>query len=129
MNTSPNEPMVHAADFAEGVHRDQQQLEASGALVRPLGAFERMYHRYEQKSTMHFCMVAELADDLDPLTLAAALRAVQHRHPLLNFYVEAPPQTRLGFCRPVNVPPIPITVVDAEAGRSWRDVVAAELTR
>jgi hypothetical protein len=103
--------------------------EATGALVRPLGAFERMYHRYEQKSTMHFCMVAELVDDIDVFTLAAALRAVQQRHPLLNVYVEDHPRTRLGFYRPEFVPPIPITVIDAETGRSWRDVVAAELTR
>jgi hypothetical protein len=129
MNTSPIEPMVHAADFAERVHRDQHQLEASGALVRPLGAFERMYHRYEQKSTMHFCVVAELADDLDPSVLDAALLAVQRRHPMLNVYVGDHPQTRLGFYRAPSVPPIPVTVVDAAPGRSWCDCVAAELTR
>jgi hypothetical protein len=88
-----------------------------------------MYHRRQQENTMHFCMVAELADDIDPLTLAAALRAVQHRHPLLNVYVEDDPQTRLGFYRPAFVPPIPVTVVDAETGHTWRDCVAAELTR
>jgi len=114
---------------AAGVGLRRSAGEATGALVRPLGAFERMYHRYEQKSTMHFCMVAELADDLDPFPLAAALRAVQQRHPLLNVYVEDHPQTGLGFHRPAYVPPIPITVIDAETGRSWRDVVAAELTR
>jgi NRPS condensation-like uncharacterized protein len=103
--------------------------EATSALVRQLGAFERMYHRRQEKSTMHFCMVAELADDLDPGALAAALRAVQQRHPLLNVYVEDDPQTRLGFYRPATVPPIPITVVDAEAGHTWCDVVAEELTR
>ncbi|MCW2660217.1 MAG: Condensation domain protein, partial [Mycobacterium sp.] len=103
--------------------------ETGGVLVRPLGAFERLYHRRQQKSTMRLCMVAEIADDIDPLTLAAALRAVQQRHPLLNVYVEDHPQTGLGFHRPAYVPPIPITVIDAETGRSWRDVVAAELTR
>jgi hypothetical protein len=45
--------------------------EATCALVRPLGAFERMFHLSEQKSTKHFCMVAELADDLDPDALGA----------------------------------------------------------
>jgi hypothetical protein len=114
---------------AAGVGLRRSAGEATGALVRPLGAFERLYHRRQQKSTMHFCMVAELADDIDPLTLAAALRAVQQRHPLLNVYVEDHPQTRLGFHRPTYVPPIPITVIYADTGRSWRDVVAAELTR
>ena len=129
MNTSPNETMVYGADFAERVHHNQQQLRARGALVRPLGAFERMYHRYEQKSTMHFCVVAELADDLDPSALDAALLAVQQRHPLLNVYVGDHPQTRLGFYRPPSVPPVPVTVVHAAPGRSWCDGVAAELTR
>jgi NRPS condensation-like uncharacterized protein len=101
---------------------------ATGALVRRLGAFERMYHRNQQKNTLHFCVVAELSDDLDPAALAAGLRALQDRHPLLNVYVEDHPQTRLGFYRPAIVPPIPVTVV-AETGHTWRDVVAEELTR
>jgi hypothetical protein len=103
--------------------------DAIGGLVRPLGAFERMFHLIEQKSTKHFCVVAELADDVDPFALAGALLAVQRRHPLLNVYVEDHPQTRLGFYRPASVPPIPVTVVDAETGRTWRDLVAEELTR
>jgi NRPS condensation-like uncharacterized protein len=110
-----------------GNDSDQRHVDVTGD--RQLGAFERMYHRRQEKSTMHFCTVAELADDLDPSALAAALRAVQHRHPLLNVYVEDHPQTRLGFYRPATVPPIPLTVVDAGAGNSWRDVVAEELTR
>jgi hypothetical protein len=112
-----------------GVGLRRSAGETTGALVRPLGAFERMYQRRQQKTTMHFCVVAELADDLDVLMLAAALRAVQQRHPLLNVYVEDHPQTGLGFYRPAYVPPIPITVIYAEAGRGWPDVVAAELTR
>ena len=44
--------------------------DALSGLVRPLGAFERMFHLNEQKSTKHFCVVAELADDVDPFTLA-----------------------------------------------------------
>jgi hypothetical protein len=103
--------------------------DAIGGLVRPLGAFERIFHLSEQKSTKHFCVVAELADDVDPFALAGALPAVQRRHPLLNVYVEDHPQARLGFYRPAIVPPIPVTVVDAETGRTWRDLVAEELTR
>jgi hypothetical protein len=70
---------------------------ARGALVRRLGAFERMYYRFAQKSTMHFCVVAELADELDPTVLDAALLVVQERHPLLNVCVEDDPQAGLGF--------------------------------
>jgi hypothetical protein len=88
-----------------------------------------VFHLIEQKSTKHFCVVAELEDDLDACELAGALLEVQRRHPLLNVYVEDHPQTRLGFYRPASVPPIPVTVVDAETGRTWRDLVAEELTR
>jgi Condensation domain len=114
---------------AGGVKLGPPAAGATGVLVRRLGAFERMEHRYQQKHTMHFCMVAELADDLDPTALEAALLAVQHRHPLLNVCVEDHPQTRLGFYRPASVPPVPVTVVDAGAGPSWCDLVAEELTR
>jgi NRPS condensation-like uncharacterized protein len=103
--------------------------DATGTLVRPLGAFERMYHRFQQENTLHFCVVAELADDLNPSALDAGLLAVQHRHPLLNVHVEDHPRTRLGFYRPARVPPIPVTVIDAGTGRTWRDLVAEELTR
>jgi hypothetical protein len=114
---------------AEGVRLGPSAAGATGVLVRRLGAFERMEHRYQQKHTMHFCMVAELADDLDPTALEAALLAVQHRHPLLNVRVDDDPQTGLGFYRPASVPPVPVTVVDAAATRSWCDLVAEELTR
>jgi hypothetical protein len=101
------------SDFdAGGVGSRPPVGDATGGLVRPLGAFERMFHLSEQKSTKHFCMVAELADDLDP-----------------DVHVEDHPQTRLGFYRPASVPPIPVTVVDAETGKTWRDLVAEELTR
>jgi hypothetical protein len=88
-----------------------------------------MYYRRQQTNTMHFCVVAELAEDVDPFALAAGLRAVQHRHPLLNVYVEDDSQTGLWFCRPASVPPIPVTVVEAGAVQGWCDVVADELTR
>jgi len=73
--------------------------------------------------------VAELADDLGPSALEAGLVAVQQRHPLLTVHVEDHPRTRLGFYRTAAVPPIPVTVLDAGTGRTWRDVVAEELTR
>jgi hypothetical protein len=110
-----------------GSHPDQEgamsdsvivAADTTGALVRPLGAFERMYHQYQQKNTMHFCLVAELAEDLDPCALDAGLRAVQHRHPLLNVHVEDHPQTGLGFYRPASVAPIPVPVLDAGTGRT-----------
>jgi hypothetical protein len=114
---------------AGGVGLRPSAGEATGALVRPLGAFERLYHRYQQKNAMHFCVVAELADDLDPAALDAAILAVQHRHPLLNVYVDDYPQIGLGLYRPATVSPIPVTVVDAGTDHTWRDLVAGELAR
>jgi hypothetical protein len=60
--------------------------DATGVLVRRLGAFERMEHRYQGRHTMHFCMVTELAEHLDAAALEPGLLAVQHRHPLLSVY-------------------------------------------
>ena len=114
---------------AGSVRLRPEAAEPTAGLVRPLGAFERLYHLRQQKNTMHFCMVAELADDLDPYVLDAALLAVQRRHPLLNVYVKDDPLAGLGFYRPTRVPAIPVTVIDAETGCTWRDVVAGELTR
>jgi hypothetical protein len=112
--------MVHGA---ERDHRNQQQLEPRGALVRPLGAFERMYHRFSQRSTTHFCVVAELADDLDPAVLDAALSVVQQRHPPLNVHVEDHPQTGpVGRLRRVVQTP---GAVNAAAQSDLRTVAAA----
>jgi hypothetical protein len=117
------------AEFhAEGVGLLASAGEATGTLVRRLGAFERLYRRRQQKNTMHFCVVAELADHLDPFTLAAALHALQQRHPLLNVYIGDDPQAGPGFYRPASLAPIPITVADAETGHTWRDLVAEELS-
>jgi choline dehydrogenase-like flavoprotein len=58
--------MGRDSDFdAGGVGLRPPVGDATGGLVRPLGAFERMFHLSEQKSTKHFCVVAELADDLE----------------------------------------------------------------
>src|ERR1700694_2181035 len=114
---------------AGGARLGPSAAAATGVLVRRLGAFERMEHRYQQKHPMHFCMVAELADDLNPPALETAILAVQHRPPLLNVCVQDHKETRLGFYRPASVPPVPVTVVDAGAGHSWCDLVAEELTR
>jgi hypothetical protein len=54
--------MRRAADsYAGSIRLRPEAAEAMAALVRPLGAFERLYHLRQQKNTMHFCMVAELA--------------------------------------------------------------------
>ncbi|XVU28924.1 hypothetical protein ACQPZJ_18245 [Actinoplanes sp. CA-054009] len=91
-------------------------------LIRPLGAFERLMHKYSQKTPDHFSVVAEWNADLDPEALAAALLAVQRRHPLLNASVEPGDDGAPAFHRRPGR--IPLTV----AGRGgWEDLVAREL--
>jgi NRPS condensation-like uncharacterized protein len=98
---------------------------STAQLVRPLGAFERAIHRVMEEYPMHFSVVAELAGTVEPAQLRQALVAVQHRHPLLSVHVEDHPGTRLGFYRSAVVPPIPLTVLDADL--SWEQVAAEEL--
>jgi hypothetical protein len=81
-----------------------------------------MYYRFSQKSTTHFCVVAELAD-LDPAVLDTALSVVQQRHPLLNVHVEDHPQTGpVGRLRRVVQTP---AAVNAAAQSDLRTVARA----
>lgn len=110
------------------VSEDAGQPDSAAELVRPLGAFERMYHRYIEVSPMHFLIAAEFARPLAEREVAAALSAVQKRHPLLSVHVEDRPESRLGFYRAATVPAIPLTVVRQDAG-SWQQVAEQELSR
>jgi hypothetical protein len=115
------------------VKTDERQLptrvpftEASTAqLVRPLGAYERGFHRRAEELPLHFSLVAEFAGALEPEQLRQALLAVQQRHPLLSVHIEDHPGTRLGYYRSAVVPPIPLAVLDTD--QSWEQVVAEEL--
>jgi hypothetical protein len=98
---------------------------STAQLVRPLGAFERAIHRVMEEYPMHFSVVAELAGSVEPAQLRQALVAVQHRHPLLSVHIEDNPGTRLGYYRSAVVPPIPLTILDADL--SWQQVAADEL--
>lgn len=101
---------------------------ASGAtLLRPLGAYERMLHRYIEEYPLHFSLVAELAGAVAPEQLQRALKAVQHRHPLLQARIEDHPGTRLGYYRPAVVPAIPLAVFETADGHTWQQLAAAEL--
>ena len=121
-------PAIAQPVTAPPVRRATHRLDRAECDRIHVSADDRVRPRHQQ-NTMPCCAVAELADDLDPSALDAGLLVVQRRHPLLNVFVEDHPQTGLGFRRPACVPPIPVSVVDAGTGRTWCDVVAAELTR
>jgi hypothetical protein len=99
---------------------------STAELVRPLGAYERIFHRIREGYPMHFSLVAELAGAFEPEQLRQALVAVQHRHPLLSVHIEDHPGTRLGYYRAAVVPPIPLTILETDLG--WEQVAANELT-
>lgn len=99
----------------------------SSTLVRPLGAYERMLHRYIEEHPLHFSLVAELASAVTPERLQQVLTAVQHRHPLLRVQVEDRPGTRLGFYQPTVVPAIPLSVFESTEGYTWQQLAASEL--
>jgi hypothetical protein len=126
-NLSPSLPPISVVDKRERKLPVRVPLtETSTAqLVRQLGAFERAIHRVMEEYPMHFSVVAELAGTVEPAQLRQALVAVQHRHSLLSVHIEDLPGTRLGYYRSAVVPPIPLTILDADL--SWEQVAAEEL--
>ena len=107
---------------------DGMTAPSAAKLVRPIGATERLFYRYSEASPTHFVLVAEFDEELAEYRLRRALNAVQRRHPLLTVHVEDRPVSRLGFYRPDDVAPIPLTVQHSSED-SWRSLAAQELSR
>lgn len=101
---------------------------SAAALVRPIGATERLFYRYSEANPTHFLLVAEFDTNLAENPLHSALAAIQRRHPLLAVHVHDHPVSRLGFYRRDAVAPIPLAVRPA-TGASWQTVAADELSR
>ena len=97
-------------------------------LVRPVGAFERLFFRHGMPNPLHFTVIAEFGTRLDTDRLQQSLCAAQRRHPLLSVQVEDRPRGRLGFYRPKSVAPIDIIIRDCPDG-DWTALVSAELAR
>lgn len=95
-------------------------------LVRPFGAWERFFYRYNENNQVQFSMVVEFAVPLGESRVRAALDAVQRRYPLLASHVEDRPGSCLGFYRAAEVTPIPLRIVGHDP-TDWRSVVAEEL--
>ena len=97
-------------------------------LVRPVGAFERLFFRHGMRNPVHFTVIAEFGTRLDTDHLQQSLRAAQRRHPLLSVHVEDRPGGRLGFYRPKHVAPVDILIHERSDG-DWTRSVSAELAR
>lgn len=97
-------------------------------VVRPLGAFERLYHRYMERNPMHHMVVAEFETVITAGQARAALDAVQRRHPLLSAHIEDHPDSRLGFYRTATLPAVDLTVLEQDSW-SWERACAREFSR
>ncbi|MFD3590391.1 condensation domain-containing protein [Streptomyces sp. NPDC058683] len=100
---------------------------SAAVLVRPLGAFERMYHRYMERNPMHFSVVAEFDSAISEADIRKALAAVQERHPLLSVHVRDDKNAGLGFYRSAPAPEIELTVAECDP-RTWESWGARELS-
>ncbi|MFJ9031005.1 hypothetical protein ACIRQP_21235 [Streptomyces sp. NPDC102274] len=96
--------------------------------MRPVGAFERLYYRFTERSPLHFVVAVEFDAALAAADLRTALAAVQARHPLLNVHVEDRPSSGLGFYRAPSVPAVDVRVADGDP-RAWQSAGAEELAR
>lgn len=100
----------------------------AAALVRPMGATERLFYRYSEANPTHFLLVAEFDTSLTEERLRTALHAIQRCHPLLAIHVQDHPVSRLGFYRRDAIAPIPLTVRHTSE-KSWHSVAADELSK
>lgn len=92
------------------------------ALPRPLGALERMYHRFSELHPMQFVVAAHFKGAVEPRALRHALSALQSHHPAFGARVvetEAGPEMRS------SEDPIPLR--SAAAGTAWQKEAAKEL--
>jgi hypothetical protein len=118
-------------EMPKDMEADVGSVESGAAavnLVRPLGAFERLFYRFTEANPGHFVLVARFGVELPEGQLRAALRAVQKRHALLSVQVEDRPGDWLSFYRNADVPAPELTVFRDSSG-GWEPAAAAELTR
>lgn len=107
--------------------------EESSRVLRPLGAFEQVFHLYIQHNPTHFCIpirVAGPADLLGTERLASALARLQTAHPQLAAAVADGTADDGGSRTAVfrrSDAFVPLAVLPA--GTRWEDVVADEQTR
>jgi len=109
------------------------QTEEPSRVLRPLGAFEQVFHLYIQHNPTHFCIpirVAGPADAVSAEQLASALTGLQTVHPQLAAAIvdgaaEDGRARTAEFHR--SEASAPLAVVPA--GTRWEDVIADEQTR
>ncbi|MFJ5221092.1 condensation domain-containing protein [Streptomyces sp. NPDC088354] len=95
--------------------------------ARQLGAFERMYYRYEQRHTMNFMVAAEFMELITVDRVVSALKAAQRRHPLLRACIEDDAAIGPEFRFPEHAPEVELRVVHLDH-RNWNSVAAENFT-
>ncbi|MGW7674337.1 condensation domain-containing protein [Streptomyces sp. NPDC054775] len=96
--------------------------------ARQLGAFERMYYRYEQRHAMNFMIAAEFTELLTAAEVASALKAAQQRHPLLRVYIQDDATVGPEFRFSSHLPEVELHVVNQDH-RDWNSTAAKNFTK
>lgn len=101
---------------------------ASLPVLRPMGAFEQVFHWYMHRNPVHVTITGHVAARVDPASLRSALARLQQVHPLLASSVDDDdPVTGAG---PVyRRSSLPVGLIVTEAGTAWQEVVASEQNR
>jgi hypothetical protein len=95
------------------------------ALMRPLGAFERLLHLDSVEHQRHFCIVAEIEAAKGSADYRRAFDKVQRRHALLSAAILDVPLTGPAFYR--SDEQIKIVFEPLSSGPNWHEVVEREL--
>lgn len=98
-------------------------------VVRPLGAFEQLFHLWMQDNPLHFSIVAELDGAVSEERCRAALDEVQRSHPLLRVRVATGGAGEGGPGPVFHRSDAPVALSVAEEAMTWQAAAAAELAR
>jgi NRPS condensation-like uncharacterized protein len=94
---------------------------------RLLGSFERSFWLYDRVRPVHFAMAAKLRGAFSLEQLRFALTQLQNRHPLLRVKIAVAASGLPQFVE--DEVEIPIRVVTRNNADSWRQELAAEMSR
>jgi hypothetical protein len=100
----------------------EQVPEPPDALLRPLGALERMYHRFSELHPMQFVVAAHFRGTVDATGLQDALATLQQHHPSFAARVM---ESESGPVIATTDEPIPVR--SAAPGTAWETEAAREL--
>jgi condensation domain-containing protein/phthiocerol/phthiodiolone dimycocerosyl transferase-like enzyme len=102
-------------------------ISASETLIRYLGPSETYFWLSNQNSWKHFVVAAQITGGTTTASWRTALDAVQQRHPLLGFCIDAD-DSGAPYFRLLPELRIPLQIVPGNALQGWQDEMATELS-